>query len=46
MIAYDDGLAQDGGAVWHYGSADGRPDKAVALISPEDGIAEEGGSGF
>ena len=42
----NDGLAQDGGVVWHRGDADGRPDKFIGLISPEDGIAEDGGSGF
>ena len=41
-----DGFAQGGGAVWRRGYVDGRPDKVIALISPEDGYAEDGGSNF
>ena len=44
--AYDDGLAQDGGAVWRRGDADGRPCKVFTLIAPEDGMVEDGGSDF
>jgi hypothetical protein len=33
-----------GGALWCRGGADSRLDKVGALISPDDGFAEEGGS--
>ena len=36
-------MAQIGCAVWRRGDVDGRPDKVIALISPEDGYAEDGG---
>ena len=42
----DHGRAQIGCVVWSHGSVDGRPNKAIALISPEDGFTEDDGSGF
>lgn len=39
----DDEHAQDSGTVWCHGGVDARPRKIIALISPEDGYAEDGG---
>jgi hypothetical protein len=36
---------EGGGAVWHRGDVDGRPDKVTASITQEDGSVEDGGSG-
>lgn len=41
-----DGCAQGSGTVWRHGGVDDRPDKAITLILPEDGSAEDGGSDF
>lgn len=38
--------AQDGGVVGHHGGVDGRHDKVIAMITPEDWIAEDGGGDF
>ena len=40
------GLAQVGGAVGHRGGVDGWPSLGYALISPEDGIAKDGGGDY
>ena len=43
----DDVCAQGGGAVWHRGGVDGRPDKVDALVpEDEDGLEEDGGGDF
>jgi hypothetical protein len=38
--------AQGGGAVWRRGDVDSKPSKVNALIPPEDGFMENGGSNF
>ena len=38
----DDGRAHHGCAIWRHG----RPGKVIMLITPEDGLAEDGGDGF
>ena len=42
----DDGLAQGGGVVCHHGGVDDMPEKVIALITSEDGFAEDDSSGF
>ena len=39
----DHGCAHISCVVWCRGDVDGRPDKVIALISPEDVVAEDGG---
>jgi hypothetical protein len=34
---------QGGGPVWRHGGVDGKPRKVIALVSPEDGYAEDSG---